>query len=106
MDMSIDAISVLSFTFLIAFTILCFTIVACIAFWRTDFGGAKSLNILAGQENLLRIATVVLAVLAVVYLAILGKLDNGSGAILGSIAAYVLGGLVKKEDSKKESDAD
>lgn len=79
---------------IVCLAIIVFGIVAVIAFWRTKSGAAKSFGLLFQRGNFLRIATVILVIVATIFLAALGKIpENGAIAILSGVAGYVLGGL-------------
>lgn len=68
-----------------------FAAVAKAAFQSQRPGAPTSLGLLFQRSDSLRLATVIIVVLAVVYLAIVDKLNDGAIAILSGIVGYVLG---------------
>lgn len=97
------AIYALSSIFVVGF--LAFTIVGGIAFSKTTKGAAKSFGLLFQRGNFLRIATVMFVVLAVIFLSLLGGLNEGAVSVLSGVAGYVLGGLDRQQqDSDKNDD--
>ena len=94
---------------LIGVTVIGFTVVGSIAFYRAEKGQAVSFGLLFQRGNFLRLGTVALIILAVVLLALVGKLTEGAAAVLSGLAGYVLGGLDRqlvgnqKRNDEKES---
>jgi hypothetical protein len=91
---------------LFGMAILGFTIVGSIAFYRSSAGQAKSFGLLFQRGNFLRLGTVVLVVLAVILLALAGKLTEGAAAVLSGVAGYVLGGLERQQGNSKGGASD
>jgi hypothetical protein len=80
----------------LATIIIPFTVVAAIAFKRApvDKNPAFTFSQLFERAKALQMITVILIVVAVVFLALFRIIDsNGAVGILGGIAGYVLGGL-------------
>ena len=104
MDLKLTVI--ICFTGIVCLSILTFGVIGAIAFKRAQRGAAKSFGLMFQRGNFLRIATVVLVVVAVVFLALLDVIEeNGVIGILGGVAGYVLGGLErgKREDQEDEA---
>ncbi len=95
-----------SISAIILLSITVFGVMGSIAFSKTGKGAAKSFGLMFQRGNFLRIATVVLIVVAVIFLAVTGFIkENGIVAILSGVAGYVLGGL-EKDKPKPESNSD
>ena len=82
-----------------------FGIMGCIAFARSEKGQARSFGLMFKRGNFLRVATVIMVVLAVLFLGLMDTIkENGIIGILSGIAGYVLGGLERtREDSDTET---
>lgn len=94
-----------SITIIIGLICIAFIVVGSIAFWRTQKGAAKSFGLLFQRGNFLRIGTVVMVVVATIFLAIAEKLSEGAVAVLSGVAGYVLGGLDRsKEDENVDNE--
>jgi len=76
-----------------ALGILSFTVIASIAFNRTQKGAAKSFGLLFRRGDFLRIITVLAIIYATLILALLGLFEQSVATILSGVAGYVLGGL-------------
>ena len=72
------------------------TIVASVAFYRTDRGTAKIFSSLVLRAGALQLVTVLAIVVGACFLTVIGKINSeGIVSILSGIAGYVLGGLSK-----------
>jgi hypothetical protein len=91
-------------TIVICCTCLVFGVVGSIAFWRTQKGAAKSFGLLFQRGNFLRIVTVIMVVVAIIFLTVSEKLSEGSVAVLSGVAGYVLGGLNKNNENETLDD--
>lgn len=99
--MDLKPIIIYCVTGIVILATLAFGIMGCIAFCRTEKGSAKSFGLMFQRGNFLRIATVIMVVLAVLFLGLMDIIkENGIIGILSGIAGYVLGGL---ERTKAES---
>ncbi len=97
MDMKL--IIICCVTGIVVLVTLIFGVMGCIAFARTEKGSAKSFGLMFQRGNFLRIATVIMVVLAVLFLGLVDILkENGIISILSGIAGYVLGGLDRNKD--------
>jgi hypothetical protein len=77
---------------LIAFTII------SVALVRTQaLQVSESLEVILGNERALQLVTVAAIIVALLFLSIAGRLNEGTIGILGSVSGYVLGNLSKKE---------
>jgi len=103
--MDIKLIVILSLTSIIIVALLAFGIVGNSAFKKTEKGAAKSFGMLFQRGNFLKLATVILVIVAVIFLALLDILkENGVIAILSGVAGYVLGGLEKNSSQSISED--
>ena len=84
--------------------LLVFGVVGGIAFSKTAKGAGRSFGLLFERGNFLRILTVLFVVIAVIFLSLTGKLDEGAVAVLSGVAGYVLGGLEKQETNRKSAE--
>ena len=90
---------VISITTIVVVTIVGFTIVGGIAFSKVEKGAGKSFGLLFQRGNFLRVTTVVLVVIAAMFLAMAGKLNEGVVGLLSGVAGMALGGLDKTRTS-------
>jgi hypothetical protein len=86
---------IVSLSAVISLGLIVFGIVGGIAFSKVQVGAGKSFGLLFQRGNFLRIITVFAVILAVVFLALLNKLNEGAIAVLSGVAGFVLGGLDK-----------
>jgi len=83
---------------------LAFAVIGGIAFSKVTKGAGKSFGLLFQRGNFLRIATVMFVVLAVIFLSLLGGLNEGAVAVLSGVAGYVLGGLERGQKEINENE--
>ncbi|MCC7300196.1 MAG: hypothetical protein IT583_03865 [Verrucomicrobia bacterium] len=101
--MDIKLATLLCTTGIIALTTIVFGIIGMIAFYKAQAGQAKSFGLLFRRGNFLRLATVIMVIIAVIFLGLLDIIkENGIIGILSGIAGYVLGGM----DQSRKPDAD
>jgi hypothetical protein len=73
-----------------------FTLLGVAAFLKTE-NSASSFSKLFERLQILKMATVMLVIIATTYLSLFGIIDsNGAVGIFSGVAGYVLGGLEKK----------
>jgi hypothetical protein len=80
-----------------------FSIMVWAAFRSPRPGAPKSLGLLFARANVLRLFTVLMVVVAVVFLELIGHLHEAAAAILSGIIGYVLGGVDKPRTDALES---
>lgn len=104
--MDLKEVIIYSISAILMLSILIFGIMGSIAFWKTEKGAAKSFGLMFQRGNFLRISTVVLVVVAVIFLGTIGTIqENGIVAILSGVAGYVLGGMERtKQPLNKDTD--
>lgn len=94
---------VIAITTIIVAAILGFTIVGGVAFSKVEKGAGRSFGLLFQRGNFLRITTVVIVVVAALFLALAGTLNEGAAALLSGVAGMALGGLDRaKADETNE----
>jgi Ca2+/Na+ antiporter len=104
MDMKL--IIIFCVTGIVVLVTLIFGVMGCIAFARTEKGSAKSFGLMFQRGNFLRIATVIMIVLSVLFLSLMDILkENGIISLFSGIAGYVLGGLDRNKDGN-DAEAD
>jgi hypothetical protein len=102
-SVELTKLAIYSITIITCTMVLAGGVVGAVAFGRTREGAAKSFGLLFQRGNFLRIATVYFVVLAVMLLALLGKLNEGAAAALSGVAGFVLGGLDRGKGTEKEA---
>jgi hypothetical protein len=108
MDIELTHLIVMAVTLIVVVAIIGFTVIGKTAFSKVEKGAGKSFGLLFQRGNFLRITTVVLVVLAAMFLALAGKLNEGVGALLSGVAGMALGGLDKAQppdDNKGSSES-
>jgi polyferredoxin len=92
--MDLKLIIVCCVTGIVVLTTVMFGVMGWIAFYRSEKGQARSFGLMFKRGNFLRIATVIMVVLVVLFLGLMDIIkENGIIGILSGIAGYVLGGL-------------
>jgi len=76
---------------------VCATVVARIAFQRTEKGAARTLSLMIQRAGLLQLLTVQVVVMSVLTLRIVDALGaDATVSVISGIAGYVLGNLARK----------
>ncbi len=77
-----------------------------VVFYRTTQRGGKSFGMMLERGNFLRIATVILVVLAVLMLALFDIIgENSIIGILSGVVGYVLGGLDRDQKNINDTNS-
>ena len=97
LNIELTHLIVMAVTLIVVVAIIGFTVIGKTAFSKVEKGAGKSFGLLFQRGNFLRITTVVLVVLAAMFLALAGKLNEGVGALLSGVAGMALGGLDKAQ---------
>ena len=105
--MDLKVLVVICTTIIICLGIITLGIVAFVAFKQTQKGSAASFGLMFQRASFLRISTVLMIVIAIIYLSTIGVFVEQSGVIgiLSGIAGYVLGGLEKDTNKNKDIDS-
>jgi large-conductance mechanosensitive channel len=103
-DPSLVKYVIISLTAVFSLGLIVFGIVGGIAFSKVKVGAGKSFGLLFQRGNFLRIITVFAVIQAVIFLALLGKLNEGAIAVLSGVAGFVLGGLDKSKEKTEEEE--
>ena len=92
--MDIKMTTIVCITGIVCLTTLMFGGIGIVAFYRSKSGQAKSFGLLFRRGNFLRLSTVMMVVIAVVFLGLQDIIkENGIVGILSGVAGYVLGGM-------------
>jgi len=102
LDADLARIIIICTTVILVAGITGFSIVGSVAFSRVEKGAGKSFGLLFQRGNFLRITTVVIVVVAAMFLALAGKLSDGAVALLSGVAGIALGGLDRSKHDDNE----
>jgi membrane associated rhomboid family serine protease len=80
-------------TVIVSIAIIVFGIVAAIVFLGPRKETARSFGLMFQTGNILRLATLIIVVIAASFLSLVDKLSNGAVAVLAGVAGFMLGNL-------------